>query len=79
MSFFGSSCRADLECLLAVIADYSMDFSGNGLPLACTGVGHAGVRFAQGAYRKVDLAFTDSANSIAQGDRVLVVGLVQGK
>jgi uncharacterized protein len=79
--FFAAAGRADLKGLLAVIAeDIEWIFPGTDWPLAGTWRGHAGVQDLLKAHNeKIELAFTDTREFIAQGDRVLVVGLAQGK
>lgn len=79
--FWAAASRGDLNGLLAVAAeDIEWIFPGTDWPLAGTWRGHAGVGNLLVAHNeKVEITSTDTREFIAQGDRVLVVGVAHGK
>jgi uncharacterized protein len=79
--FFAAIGRGDKEGLLALVAeDIEWIIPGKDWPLAGTHRGHAGLReFLKKASESVETAFPTPPDFIAQGDRVLVVGLARGK
>jgi len=79
--FWAAGGRGDLDGLLAVTAeDIEWIFPGKDWPLAGTWCGHAGVQSLLMAHNeKIEITSTDIREYIAQGDRVMVVGVAHGK
>jgi uncharacterized protein len=79
--FFAAIGRGDKEGLLAVVAeDIEWIIPGENWPLAGTHRGHAGVAdVLQKASEEVETRYPKPPEFVAQGDRVLVVGVATGK
>jgi ketosteroid isomerase-like protein len=79
--FFAAIGRGDTEGLLALVAeDIEWIIPGEDWPLAGTHRGHAGVADAfQKASEEVPFSYPEPPEYVAQGDRVLVIGLAKGK
>ena len=79
--FFAAIGRGDREALLALVAeDIEWIIPGEDWPLAGTHRGHAGLTdFLQKASETVETSFPEPPEYVAQGDRVLVVGVATGK
>ncbi len=79
--FFAAIGSADKQRLLALVAeDIEWIIPGEDWPLAGTHRGHAGVNnLLQKANETVETSYPDPPEFIAQGDRVLVVGVATGK
>jgi uncharacterized protein len=73
---FAAYGRGDMQGLLALFADdIEWIVPGEGLPLAGTYRGHAGVAdFLQKISEMLEISFLEPREFLAQGDRVLVVG-----
>jgi uncharacterized protein len=73
---FAAYGRGDMQGLLALFADdIEWIVPGEGLPLAGTYRGHAGVEdFLQKISEMLEISFLEPREFVAQGDRVLVVG-----
>ena len=80
-NFFAAIGRGDREGLLALVAeDIAWIIPGEDWPLAGTHRGHAGVAdVLQKASDAVETTFPAPPEFVAQGDRVLVVGVATGK
>lgn len=78
--FFAAIGRGDREGLLALVAeDIEWIIPGEDWPLAGTRHGHAGLAdLLETASRSIE-TFTEPREFVAQGDRVLVVGVAHGK
>jgi len=78
--FFAAIGRGDKQGLLALCAkDIEWIIPGENWPLAGTHRGHAGLTdFLQKASETVETS-TEPSEYVAQGDRVLVVGVATGK
>jgi ketosteroid isomerase-like protein len=78
--FFAAMGRGDKQGLLALSAeDIEWIIPGKDWPLAGTHRGHAGLTaFVQRASETVETS-TEPSEYVAQGDRVLVVGVAKGK
>ncbi|EHR02767.1 nuclear transport factor 2 family protein [Bradyrhizobium sp. WSM471] len=78
--FFAAIGRGDGEALLAMVTeDIEWVIPGEGWPLAGTHRGHEGVTdLLETASKSVETS-TGAREFVAQGDRVLVVGLAKGK
>jgi uncharacterized protein len=78
--FFAAMGRGDKQGLLALSAeDIEWIIPGKDWPLAGTHRGHAGLTaFLQKASETVETS-TEPSEYVAQGDRVLVVGVAKGK
>ncbi|CUT09983.1 Ketosteroid isomeraserelated protein [Bradyrhizobium sp.] len=78
--FFAAIGRGDGEALLAMVTeDIEWVIPGEGWPLAGTHRGHEGVTdLLETASKSVETS-TEAREFVAQGDRVLVVGLAKGK
>jgi uncharacterized protein len=78
--FFAAIGRGDKEGLLALVAeDIEWIIPGKDWPLAGTYRGHAGLTaLLQKASETVETS-TEPSEYVAQGDRVLVVGVAEGK
>src|SRR5258708_26161918 len=79
--FFAAIGRGDKEGLLALVAeDIEWIIPGKDWPLAGTHRGHAGVgQVVQKASDEVETTYPKPPEFVAQGDRVLVVGVATGK
>ena len=79
--FWAAAGRGDLDGLLALIAeDIEWIFPGTDWPLAGTWRGHAGVQELLTSHiDQIEITSTETREFIAQGDRVLVVGVAHGK
>src|ERR1700720_2744226 len=79
--FFAATGRGDKQGLLALCAeDIEWIIPGENWPLAGTHRGHAGVAgVLQKASEEVETAYPEPPEFVAQGDRVLVVGVATGK
>ena len=79
--FFAAIGRHDREGLLALVAeDIEWIIPGEGWPLAGTYRGHAELaNLLQKASDEVETAYPRPPDFLAQGDRVLVVGVATGK
>ena len=79
--FFAAIGSADKQRLLALVAeDIEWIIPGEDWPLAGTHRGHAGVNnLLQKANETVETSYPAPPEFIAQGDRVLVVGVATGK
>jgi uncharacterized protein len=77
---FAAIDRGDMQGLLALFAEGIEWIIPGEWPLAGTHRGHAGVAdLFQKAFEMVELSFSEPREFVAQGDRVLVVGLSRGK
>jgi uncharacterized protein len=78
--FFAAIGRGDREDLLALIAeDIEWIIPGEDWPLAGTRRGHAGLADLLETASKTMETSTEPREYVAQGDRVLVVGVATGK
>jgi ketosteroid isomerase-like protein len=79
--FFAAIGRGDREALLALVAeDIEWVIPGEDWPLAGTHRGCAGVAAVlQKASEEVETSYPEPPEFVAQGDRVLVVGVATGK
>jgi hypothetical protein len=79
--FFAAIGSADKQRLLALVAeDIEWIIPGEDWPLAGTHRGHAGVNnLLQKANETVETSYPEPPEFIAQGGRVLVVGIATGK
>jgi uncharacterized protein len=79
--FFAAMGGGDKQGLLALSAeDIEWIIPGEDWPLAGTHRGHAGIEnLLQKANETVETSYSEPPEFIAQGDRVLVVGVVTGK
>ena len=79
--FFAAMGNGDKQRLLALSAeDIEWIIPGEDWPLAGTYRGHAGLAdVLQKASEKVETSFPEPPEFVAQGDRVLVVGVATGK
>jgi ketosteroid isomerase-like protein len=80
-NFFAAIGRGDKQALLALVADdIEWIIPGEGWPLAGAHRGHAGVAdVLQKASDAVEMTYPKPPEFVAQGDRVLVVGVATGK
>ena len=78
--FFAAIGRGDKEGLLALVAeDFEWIIPGEDWPLAGTRRGHAGLAdLLETASRSIETS-TETQEFVAQGDRVLVIGVATGK
>jgi ketosteroid isomerase-like protein len=79
--FFAAMGRGDKQRLLALSAE-NMEWiiPGEDWPLAGTHRGHAGLAdLLQKASEEVETTYPEPPEFVAQGDRVLVVGVAKGK
>src|ERR1700676_5393643 len=78
--FFAAIGGGNREVLLALVAeDFEWIIPGEDWPLAGTHRGHAGLTdFLQKASETIETS-TEPSEYVAQGDRVLVVGIATGK
>ena len=79
--FFAAMGRGDEPGLLALSAeDIEWIIPGDGWPLAGTHRGHAGLaNVLKKASETVETSYPKPPEYVAQGDRVLVIGLAEGK
>jgi len=79
--FFAAMGSGDKQGLLALSAkDIEWIIPGENWPLAGTHRGHAGLTdLLQKASEKMETSFPEPPEFVAQGDRVLVVGVATGK
>ncbi len=78
--FFAAIGRGDREDLLALVAeDIEWIIPGEDWPLAGTRRGHAGLADLLETASKTMETSTEAREYVAQGDRVLVVGVATGK
>ena len=79
--FFAAMGRGDKQGLLALSAeDMEWIIPGEDWPLAGTRRGHAGLAdLLQKASEMVETSFPEPPEFVAQGDRVMVVGVATGK
>ena len=79
--FFAAIGRGDKEGLVALVAeDIEWIIPGEDWPLAGTHRGHAGLAdLLQKASKEVETSFPEPPEFVAQGDRVMVVGVATGK
>ena len=79
--FFAAIGRGDREALLALVAeDIEWIIPGEDWPLAGTHRGHAELAaLLQKASEEVETTYPEPPEFVAQGDRVLVVGVATGK
>jgi uncharacterized protein len=78
--FFAAIGRGDREDLLALVAeDIEWIIPGEDWPLAGTRCGHAGLADLLETASKTMETSTEPREYVAQGDRVLVVGVATGK
>jgi ketosteroid isomerase-like protein len=78
--FFAAIGRGDREALLALVADdIEWIIPGEDWPLAGTRHGHAGLADLLETASKSMETSTEPREFVAQGDRVLVVGVATGK
>jgi uncharacterized protein len=77
---FAAIGRGDMQGLLALSAEGIEWIIPGEWPLAGTHRGHAGVAdLFQKAFEMVEFSFLEAREFLAQGDRVLVVGLSRGR
>jgi len=79
--FFAAIGRGDKQGLLALVAeDIEWTIPGEDWPLAGTHRGHAGLaEVLRKASVEVETTYPEPPEFVAQGDRVLVVGVATGK
>ena len=79
--FFAAMGGGDKQGLLALVAkDFEWIIPGQDWPLAGTYRGHAGLAdLLQKASKNMETSFPKPPEFVAQGDRVLVVGVATGK
>ena len=79
--FFAAMGGGDKQALLALVAeDIEWIIPGEDWPLAGTHRGHAGVAATlRKASEEVEMAYPKPPEFVAQGDRVLVIGVATGK
>ena len=79
--FFAAIGRGDEQALLALAAeDIEWIIPGEDWPLAGTHRGHAGLaKVLQKASNEVEMTYLAPPEFVAQGDRVLVIGVATGK
>jgi ketosteroid isomerase-like protein len=79
--FFAAMGRGDKQGLLALSAgDIQWIIPGEDWPLAGTHRGHAGLAgVLQKASEEVEMTYPEPPEFVAQGDRVMVVGVATGK
>jgi len=78
---FAAISRGDLQGLLALVSeDIEWIIPGKNWPLAGTHRGHTGLAsLLQKASKEVETSYPKPPEFVAQGDRVLVVGVATGK
>jgi uncharacterized protein len=79
--FFAATGRGDKQALLALCAeDIEWIIPGENWPLAGTHRGHAGVASVlQKASKELEMTSPEPPEFVAQGDRVMVLGVATGK
>jgi len=79
--FFAAIGSGDKQGLLALLAeDIEWIIPGEDWPLAGTHRGHAGVEVVlQKASEEIEMTYPKPPEFVAQGDRVLVIGVATGK
>ena len=79
--FFAAIGRGDREALLALVAeDIEWIIPGEDWPLAGTHRGHVGLAdVLQKASEELETSYPKPPEFVAQGDRVLVIGVATGK
>jgi ketosteroid isomerase-like protein len=79
--FFAAMGSGDKQGLLALSAeDIEWIIPGEGWPLACTYRGHAELAAVlKKASKEVEMKYPKPPEFVAQGDRVLVIGVATGK
>jgi ketosteroid isomerase-like protein len=79
--FFAAMGSYNKQALLALVAeDVEWIVPGEDWPLAGTHRGHAGLAAVlQKASKEVEMAYPKPPEFVAQGDRVLVIGIATGK
>jgi ketosteroid isomerase-like protein len=79
--FFAAIGSGDKQGLLALVADdIEWVIPGEDWPLAGTHRGHAGLAYVvQKASEEIETTFSEPPEFVAQGDRILVVGVATGK
>jgi ketosteroid isomerase-like protein len=79
--FFAAASGGDSEAILALVAeDIEWIIPGEDWPLAGTHRGHAGIAdVLQKASKELEMKYPEPPEFVAQGDRVLVVGVATGK
>jgi len=79
--FFAAIGSADKQRVLALVAeDIEWIIPGEGWPLAGTHRGHAGLmEVSQKASEEIETTYPNPPEFVAQGDRVLVIGIATGK
>jgi uncharacterized protein len=79
--FFAAIGSGDKQRLLALVAeDIEWIIPGEDWPLAGTHRGHAGLADVfQKASEEIEMTYSEPPEFVAQGDRVLVVGVATGK
>ena len=79
--FFAAIGRRDEQALLGLVAeDFEWIIPGEGWPLAGTHRGHAGVSATlRKASEEVETSYPEPPEFVAQGDRVLAIGVATGK
>ena len=80
-NFFAAMGSSNARDLLALAAeDIEWIIPGEGWPLAGTHRGHAGLAdVLQKASEEIEMTYSEPPEFVAQGDRVLVVGVATGK
>jgi len=77
---FAAIGRGDMQGLLALFAEGIEWIIPGEWPLAGTHRGHAGVAdLFQKAFEMIELSFSEPHEFVAQGDRVIVVGVSKGR
>src|SRR5450755_207812 len=79
--FFAAAFGGDREAIRALVAeDIEWIIPGEDWPLAGTHRGHAGLAdVLQKASKEVEMTYPEPPEFVAQGDRVMVVGVATGK
>ncbi|NKJ36590.1 nuclear transport factor 2 family protein [Rhizobium sp. SG570] len=79
--FFAAMGSGDKQGLLALVAeDIEWIIPGEDWPLAGTHRGHAGLAVVlQKASEEIEMTYPEPPEFVAQGDRVMVVGVATGK
>src|ERR1700719_5264697 len=79
--FFAAMGGGDKQRLLALVAeDIEWIIPGEDWPLAGTHRGHAGLAgVLQKASEEIEMTYPETPEFVAQGDRVMVVGVAMGK
>ena len=79
--FFAAMGSGDTQALLALVAeDIEWIIPGEGWPLGGTHRGHAGLAATlQRASEEVEMTYPRPPEFVAQGDRVLAIGVAVGK